>query len=148
MLYVIIAVVIVVVACSTHHPSAGDKVVETAVDLLQFGNKNIHATLSGFCEEILGRRGKKNALKMCVWTGNVQGPCVLYRPCTGSSGQPVAVSLSRYGFGPGTSLGPAPPPPGLPAVSPSPAPALSFASAVCEKKRGGGKVVNQTEQKP
>lgn len=53
MLYVIIVVVIVVVACSTHHPSAGDKVVETAVDLLQFGNKNIHATLSGLCEEIL-----------------------------------------------------------------------------------------------
>lgn len=76
----------------------------------------------------------KSIIRVDVWKRTVQGPCALYRPCTGSSGRPVAVSQSRYGFGPGTSLGPVPPPLGLPAVSPSPAPALSFASAACEKK--------------
>lgn len=127
-----------VAECSTHHPSAGNKVIETAVDLLQFGNKNIHAALSGFCKEILGRRGDKSVSGTHGRERDVRGPCALCRPCTGSSGRLVAVSPSRCGSGPGTSLGPAPPPPDLPAASPSPAPALSFASAAREKKGGGG----------
>lgn len=129
----ILSIIVVAVAGSTHHPSAGNKVIEAAVDLLQFGNKHIHSTLSGFCEEILRMRGTK-VISRCDWRRVAGGACALYRPCTGSSGRPVAVSQSRYGFGPGTSLGLVPPPPGLPAVSPSPAPALSFASAACEKK--------------
>lgn len=60
MVHIILVVdVVAVAACSTHHPSAGNKVVEAAVDLLQFGNKDIHTTLSGFCEEILLRTNTK-----------------------------------------------------------------------------------------
>lgn len=69
-------IIVVVVACSTHHPSAGNKVIEAAVDLLQFGNKHIHATLSGFCEEILRMRGTK-VIWRCVTGDRLLGEPVL-----------------------------------------------------------------------
>lgn len=49
--------------CNTHPPIAGNEVVKAPVDLLQFGDENIHATLTGFCEEILRERQVEEQLK-------------------------------------------------------------------------------------
>lgn len=53
----------------THPPIAGYQVVKAPVDFLQFGDENVHATLTGLREEIL-REGKWSGvswLKAPLW---------------------------------------------------------------------------------